>query len=156
MRMNRERIMALMWILLGLVLSAWSATFPFGSISDPGPAVLPLGCCLIFVVLGVVLLVQARDRQGASGIIRTPGLLPQGKALKRVGLTSIGMLLPAVLLERLGYVPTVFLLVLFLMRAIDPKGWKLSIFYALSCSMGSFVVFKLILKTTLPEGFFGF
>ncbi len=148
--------MALIWILLGLVLSAWSATFPLDSVSNPGPAVLPLGCGLILVVLGIILLLQTRAGKRNSNLILAPRLLQKGEPLKRVGLASAGMLLATVLLEHLGYLTTVFLLLLFLVRAIDPKSWKVAIFYALCCSVGSLLLFKLMLKTTLPGGLLGF
>jgi putative tricarboxylic transport membrane protein len=156
MYMYRDHVMAIIWILLGFVLSFWSATFPFNSASNPGPAVLPFACGLLFVALGIILLLQTRAAKGNSTLMSAARLLHKGEPLKRVGLTSAGMILAVVLLDHLGYVATVFLLLLFLLKAIESKGWKVAIFYALSCSVGSYILFKVILKTALPAGILGF
>jgi predicted branched-subunit amino acid permease len=66
------------------------------------------------------------------------------------------MLLSAILLEPLGFFLTVFFLILFLMRAIQPQKWSAAVLYALVCAGGALIVFKVLLKTQLPGGFLGF
>ena len=148
--------MAVVWILLGLTISIWSATFPMGGVKDPGPALLPLACGLILMLLGVILLVQKKgEKADSSG--KPPGpLLPGGAAGRRVALTLGGMLLSAIFFMPLGFVLTVFLLILFLMRTIEPQRWKVTILYAFVSAAGSFVVFKVLLKSQLPSGLLGF
>ncbi|OGP53580.1 MAG: hypothetical protein A2162_01950 [Deltaproteobacteria bacterium RBG_13_52_11b] len=148
--------MAIFWILLGLTISIWSATFPFGGLKSPGPALLPIACGIILILLGVILLLQTRVRKSGSSAKPSGRLFPQGDAGRRVVLTLGGMLLSAILLVPLGFALTVFLLLLFLMRAIQPQTWRVAVFYAFVSASGSFIVFKVLLKSQLPSGFLGF
>jgi hypothetical protein len=153
---ERDLVMGIFWILLGLIISIWSATFPFGGLKDPGPAFLPLACGLILISLGLILLLDARVGKIDSSGEPAEQLLPQGAAGMRVKLTLGGMLLSAILLEPLGFFLTVFFLILFLMRAIQPQKWSAAVFYSFVYAGGALVVFKVLLKTQLPGGFLGF
>lgn len=74
----------------------------------------------------------------------------------RVVFCLCGMALSAVLFEAFGFVLSMFLMILFMMRTIDPQKWKTSLFYSLISALGSFFVFRILLKTQLPSGFLGF
>jgi putative tricarboxylic transport membrane protein len=154
---NRDRSMATIWILLGLIISIWSSTFPFGTWDDPGPAFFPLGCGFILIALGSVLFFLAGKR-GQDVAAKSPEpLLPGGAAGKRVYFGLGGILLSAALFETLGFVVTCFLMILFLIRITDPKRkWSYALFYSVVSALVSYVVFKLLLKTELPAGFLGF
>lgn len=153
---QRDTVMAIFWILLGLMISIWSATFPFGELKSPGPALLPLALGLILILLGGILFFQAIIRKGGTSPTALPPIIPVGAAFKRVVFTLGGLLLSFIFLEHLGFILTTFFLILFLMRAIDPQKWKLALFYALVSALGSFVLFQVLLKTQLPRGFLGF
>jgi hypothetical protein len=153
---EKDPVMSIVWIMLGLVISIWSATFPFGGLKAPGPAFLPLACGLILIILGLILLLNARVGKTDSTVKPSEQLFPQGAAGLRVTLTLGGLLLSAILLEPLGFFLTVFFLILFLMRAVQPQKWSAAVLYALVCAGGALVVFKVLLKTQLPGGFLGF
>ena len=148
--------MAIFWILLGLTISIWSATFPFGGREAPGPGFLPLALGLILILLGSILFVQRITQKGIISSSALVPLIPVGAAFKRVAFTLGGMLLSAAFLEYLGFIVTVFFLILFLMRAIQPRKWKVALFYALVSAFSSFVIFQVLLKTPLPRGLLGF
>jgi hypothetical protein len=42
------------------------------------------------------------------------------------------------------------------MRTIQPQKWNVTIVYAFLSAAGSFVVFKVLLKSQLPSGLLGF
>lgn len=148
--------MAVFWVLLGMTISIWSATFPLGGVKGPGPALLPLACGLILILLGVILFVQKKEQKTDSSVEPPRPLFPHGAAGRRVAFTLGGMLLSAILFMPLGFTLTVFLLILFLMRTIQPQTWKVTILYAFLSAAGSYVVFKLLLKSQLPSGVLGF
>ncbi len=83
-------------------------------------------------------------------------LIPNGAAFKRVALSLGGMLLSAVLFEFLGFVLTFFCLIIFLIRAIQPEKWRVDILYTLAFTLGAYMLFHVLLKTTLPTGILGF
>ena len=153
---KKDSSMAIFWILLGLTISIWSSRFPFGGLAHPGPAYFPLGTGLAITVLGVIMLFHAGRGGKSSSSDRSDPLIPQRAAVKRVGFCLCGMALSAVLFEPLGFVLSMFFMILFMMRTIDPQKWKTSLFYSLVSALGSFFVFKVLLKTQLPSGFLGF
>ncbi len=152
---KRETLTAFCWIILGFVISIWSATFPFGRWDAPGPAVLPFACGLVLILLGSLPFFRVR-RKRKEKPSETPSLLPRGVALTRVVLSISGMLLAAVLFQFIGYTITVFCLILSLMRVNEPERWKSDLFYAFVFTLGSYMLFQVLLKVPLPLGFLGF
>lgn len=153
---KRDTIMAIFWILLGLTISIWSATFPSGGWEAPGPGFLPLTLGLILILLGSILFVQRIKQKGIISSGAAVPLIPVGAAFKRVAFTLGALLLSTAFLEYLGFILTVFFLILFLIQVIQPRKWRVAVFYALISSLSSFVIFQLLLKTPLPGGFLGF
>ena len=147
--------MGVVWILLGTIISIWSSTFPFGGLESPGPGYLPFVLGVVLVILGIILLSTAMLQ--AEGVSRKPvkPLIPAGSGLTRIVLTLGSMALSAAVFESLGFVLTAFFLILFLTRTVRPQKWRVAIFYAFVTALSSFIVFRLLLKTSLPEGIMG-
>jgi hypothetical protein len=59
-------------------------------------------------------------------------------------------------IERLGYRLTVLLVVGFLVKLVEQRGWILSLSFAGALSFGSFFLFYTVLRVPLPHGPFGF
>jgi putative tricarboxylic transport membrane protein len=152
---KRGLITAGFWILLGILISIWSSTFPFGSLENQGPAIFPLGSGLALILLGSILLLQ-EVKQADQKVVQASPLMPSGRAGMRVGLSLAGMLLAAIFFDLLGFMLTVFCLMLFLMRVSQPSTWKVDLFYSMVFTVGSYLLFRVILKTTLPKGLIGF
>jgi putative tricarboxylic transport membrane protein len=155
---KRDVVTPICWVILGFIISIWSATFPFGSLESPGPAFFPLAAGLILIFLGSILFFQARARKQDEGkpMESFVPLIPRGAAFKRVAWSLGGMFLSAVLLEFLGFVLTFFCLIIFLIRAIQPEKWRADILYTLAFTLGAYLLFQVLLKTTLPTGILGF
>ena len=152
---KKDSIMAVFWILLGLTISIWSSRFPFGGLAHPGPAYFPLGTGLAITAFGVIMFFQARRGEKVNPSRSPEPLVSHRAAVVRVVLCLCGMVLSAVLFETLGFVLTMFLMILFMMRTIAPQKWKTSLFYSLMSALGSFFIFKVLLKTQLPSGILG-
>jgi putative tricarboxylic transport membrane protein len=150
-----DSIAAIFWVVLGSAISIWSSTFPFGTWEDIGPALLPLVCGLVLLFFGMVLLFQAWRRNQGDTMPHRP-ILPQGRAFTRVVLSLAGLLGSAVLFDFLGFNLTLFLLILFLMKTMQPLAWRVALFYAVVFTLGSYLLFYVLLKVTLPHGFLNF
>ncbi|MFC1816160.1 tripartite tricarboxylate transporter TctB family protein [Thermodesulfobacteriota bacterium] len=153
---KRDLYTAACWVILGVVISIWSATFPFGTWNAVGPAVLPFGCGLILILLGSGLFFQIWKKNEEEPKEALVPLIPYGAAFRRVAITIGSMFLAAVLFEFLGFVLTVFTLTIFLLRGVQPKKWEVDIFYAFVYTAGCYILFRVLFKTTLPRGFIGF
>lgn len=140
-------------MVVGAVIVGWSATFPFGSLKAPGPGLLPFACGVTLVVLGAVLLVQARRVVTAPPAV---SLFTDRAALGRMVATLAAMVVAAVLIERVGFTTTVFALTLFLLRAVARLPWRASIGYAVVAAAACLIVFQRLLGVELPRGWMGF
>jgi len=153
---NRDTITAIFWTVLGVTIAVWSSTFPFGNLEDPGPAYFPAALGLIIAVIGILLLVREKKAEKPKTLRPLEPRVSHGPAVRRVVLYLAAMALSAVLFEVLGFVLTMFLMILFMMRTIAPQGWRTALFYSLISALGSLFVFRILLKTQLPGGFLGF
>jgi len=152
---QRDSIVAIFWIVLGFIISVWSATFPLGSWESIGPGILPMACGLALILFGMILLLQSRKQEGRPPKSTVP-ILPYGAAFTRVALSLGGLFLSAVVFDLLGFVLTLSLLILFLMQVIQPFKWRAAIFLAFAMTLSSHFFFSTLLKVTLPRGFLGF
>ena len=59
-------------------------------------------------------------------------------------------------IERLGYRLTLVLLLSFLLKIVERRGWLLSASLAFVLAFGSFFLFYTLLRVPLPQGPFGF
>jgi hypothetical protein len=66
------------------------------------------------------------------------------------------MFLAAVLLDKVGFILTIFCLVLLLLRTVEPRRWRTDLFYVVTFTIGSFFLFQVLLKVALPRGVLGF
>ncbi len=148
--------MAIFWTVLGVTITIWSSTFPFGNLEDPGPAYFPVALGLIIAVIGILLLIRARRAEEAKVSRPVEPPVSRRGAVRRVVFYMAGMTLSAVLFEVLGFVLTMFFMILFMMRTIAPQGWRTALFCSLISALGSLFVFRILLKTQLPGGFWGF
>ena len=150
---KRECTVALCWVIIGLVVSIWSWTFPFGTWEAVGPAVLPFGCGLILILLGSIFFFQVWKQNGGEVKEALAPLIPRGAAFRRVAISVGGMLLSGALIGFLGFLLTVFSLTLFLLRGVQPKRWGGDAFYALVFTGGCYVLFQSYSKQHFPRVF---
>jgi hypothetical protein len=153
---RRDTVTAICWVILGLIISIWSATFPFGSLGNIGPGWFPFSCGLILILLGSILFFQDRKRKKGEPMETFIPLIPHGEAFNRFALSLGGMLLSALLFDFLGFVLTMFCLNLLMIRAVEPKKWTDTLFYTLIFTLSSYMLFQFLLKTNLPRGVLGF
>ena len=58
-------------------------------------------------------------------------------------------------LEWLGFIVSTFALILFLLKAIEHKGWRLAVTTALLTAAVSYAFFGIALRAALPRGILG-
>jgi hypothetical protein len=154
---KQDAVMAIIWVILGFVILIWSATFPFGNAKAMGPAIFPFACGLTLVFLGGMLFFKSMRQTLGKAKEMSVSLIPHREAFRRVYLSFGGMLASALLFEVLGFTLTMFCQILVLMIVVTPQQrCKINFFYATVFTLGSYMLFKVFLKTTLPVGAVGF
>lgn len=141
---RRESLVALFALAFGVAVVVAASRLPFGGIHNPGPGFFPWLLGLVFVLLSLVLLAHA---------VLAPVAVTESPA----GVLNVLWLLAALavyvaILDPVGYPIATFLLVLFMLRVLEPQRWSLALVLAVFAAGGSYVLFALWLSVPLPPG----
>jgi putative tricarboxylic transport membrane protein len=141
---RRDAIAAAATLALGAGATGAASQLPFGGLRNPGPGFFPWWLGVVLVFLGAVLLVQAiRGAAGAAGGATRPG---------KIVLLLAALVVYVVILDAVGYAIATFLLVVFMVRALEPQRWAVALTLAVLAAGGSYVLFALWLGVPLPAG----
>lgn len=146
--MTTDRVSAGLLALFALFVILESRYLPLGTFRHPGPAYVPVLLASLLLIFTVLL-------------IFTAGRAPKVSSLRwtewRHALAIFAACVFAVFaIERLGYRLTMFLVLAFLLKLVEKRGWTLSIAFSLSLSFGSYFLFYTLLRVPLPQGALGF
>jgi hypothetical protein len=130
------------------LFAAWvireSQKLPLGTLRQPGPSFFPLLLALLLLIFGVAIAATG----GRAQSFRSVGW----KEVPHACGILAACIFSALALERLGYRLTVFLVLLFLLKVVERKGWLPTASFALALSFGSFYLFYTLLRVPLPIG----
>jgi putative tricarboxylic transport membrane protein len=125
-----------------------SVRLELGTFHNPGPGFLSFWSALILGVLSVILVSLSFFKEGIA--------VGRQKSLLSVALVTLSLFGFVFLLNTLGFVISTLLFISFLLKIVEGKRWLFSFGVACLTVLGSFILFQLLLKTQLPQGFFGF
>jgi hypothetical protein len=146
--MTTDRVSGTVLALFALFVIWESRRLPLGTFRQPGPAFVPLVLASLLLILALVLALTANRAPLFSSITWTEW---------RHALAILAASVFAIFaIERLGYRLTVLLMLGFLVKVVEKRGWLVSLAFALSFSFGSYFLFYTILRVPLPEGPLGF
>src|SRR5262245_23357385 len=139
-------ITSILFLMLALGAFFMSMKLPFGRISAPAAGFFPAVLAVLLALTSLFAFLQALrgNHDGAA----------QAEPLKwKKILLTLGLLLVfGLVFERLGYLLSTFLFIIFLLRAVERQSWRLALSVALAASLLSYSVFGLLLGTPLPAG----
>lgn len=141
---------ALFWVALGILVCYGASQLGLGSVTEPGSGFIFFWSGLILVILSLIAL--AESLRSSEEIAQETG----GVNWAKIGLVLLALVLYAFFFERLGFVATTFVLLMFLLRWIERITWARSLGVASAAALGSFAIFELWLNIRLPKGIFGF
>jgi len=133
------------------LFAAWviweSRKLPLGTLRQPGPSFFPLLLALLLLLFGLAIAATGGRAERLRSLRLTE--LPHAAGILAACIFS------ALSLERLGYRPTVFLVLFFLLKVVEKKSWPITALFALAVSFGSFYLFYTLLRVPLPIGPWG-
>ena len=123
-----------------------SMNLRFGSVSAPAPGFFPAVLAALLGVASLLAFVEGlrSGDQDANG---------ERPSWKKIVSTVAALFVFAIVFERLGYLVATFLFIVFLLRAVERRGWGSAVAVAFSASLLTYVVFGLLLGSPLPAGF---
>ncbi len=146
------------WSGLALILLAagmiWAALgLPYGDIHKPGPGFFPLWLGVILGGMSIGFFVQATLTTRSAQTLRN--ILEEDVHWGKVLLVLVSLILYAFLMDYIGFLLVTLLLMVVLLRFIEPQPWTVVIGWALVGSVGSYLIFEVWMKLRLPKGFLG-
>jgi len=142
---KRDVAVASLAVAFGAAAAFESARLPFGTIHNPGEGFFPWWASVTAVLLATILLIQALNSRSSSA-------RDESRRLVKVIVLLVILAAYTFLLDPLGYPICTFLLVLFMLRVLDPQRWRVALSIAVLTAAGSYVVFAVWLSVPLPRG----
>ena len=147
-----QQILNALWIALGASIAVYSYRLGVWQSGGPATGFMPLSAGILICGLGTLQFLQGTRGQGDA---EPASFFPDRAALRRVVSVIAALVTVALLMERLGFLLTAFLTVLFLLTVIELRGWLSTIVIALAASTGVWWLFTR-LDVVLPRGPWGF
>lgn len=155
-RVNRHFtvLMLVALLIVGIGYTVYALTYELGSISRPGPGLVPLAIGVALVLVTAAVLVGRRDGETPHAPHAEEDEPGAGGSAVRTFLFTFVLVLFAVLLPVLGYaVAAMGLLVATLLLFRERSMWQVAAF-AFGLTGVSYVVFEILLAVPLPSGVF--
>jgi putative tricarboxylic transport membrane protein len=122
-----------------------------GGVSDPGPGFTIFLAAAVLGLLSLVLVLSSLLRK-ESAVERATDSIRWGK----IGLILLSLVVYGLVLRKLGFVLSTFLLVAFFLKVFERKSWCVALLCGAGMALGTYAVFEWWLQARLPVGFGGF
>ena len=150
LNLSYQTIPIVFWIALSIFAMAHAYTLGFEELHDPGPGLMPFLLGLLLFITSFYLLISSLLKPGDGDTDEKD----EPHASVRIITLVIGSLLAyALLLERLGFPVTTFLLLTLLFRAAGTKRWRSALIASALTVLLTYGLFT-FLGIRFPIGFF--
>ncbi|HEX5605664.1 MAG TPA: tripartite tricarboxylate transporter TctB family protein [Candidatus Binatia bacterium] len=146
--MTTDRLSAGVLALFALFVMWESRQLPLGTFRHPGPAYVPVLLASLLLLFAIFILFTASRAPKLSSLQWTEWR--HALAIFACSVFSVFAI------ERLGYRLTMLLMLAFLVKLVEKRGWIVSLIFSFSLSWGSYFLFYTLLRVPLPQGPLGF
>jgi putative tricarboxylic transport membrane protein len=147
-----DMLVAVIFIALGGVILQQIATkLPLMRFGQVGPGMLPFGVAAIFIVMGLLIIVQNLRGAAATSGGHMPNLREGGRVIALIALV-VGA---TILMPYLGTVTALALFILVETRFLEGRRWPVAVAAAVLVPLFIYVSFEALLGVPLPKGMLG-
>lgn len=143
---------SLFWLLLSIAVCVESVRLGVGTLVSPGMGFLAFGASGLLAMLSALLFIRASLQRGDLPNI----FLFKGKAWGTVVCVFLVLVLYSILLPRLGYLLSTFLLLGFFFFLLERKRVLLAVLSSLLVTLITYLFFSKLLYCQFPDGILGF
>ena len=143
-----------LFLLVVAALICWGSTrMPYGSLHNPGPGFFPLWLGIILGAMAVALIAESSVHADEGKNMRE--IVREDVRWRNVFLVLGALVLYGGLLDVIGFLIGTFLLMILLLRYVEPQAWRAVIGWALGGTVGAYAIFEIWMKLRLPKGILG-
>jgi putative tricarboxylic transport membrane protein len=146
---QRDRLTSLFWAGVGLYIAYEGYQLKLGTLGSPNCGFFIFWTGVVLTGLSLLLFFQTllrpkevEDRQG----------LWEGARWSKGAKMMVALLLYAFVFRWLGFILSTFLLLLFLLKGLEPQKWHVAIALAVATTAVCYVVFGVFLELQFPPG----
>lgn len=150
----RDVISSLIWMAVGAIFCIGSLDFGFSRMGTIGGGFFPFVAGSVLICLSLFVLVTALSGKNEEEPAKEP-FLPERDSLKKLLSAFLALLAYVLVLQYLGFVPTTFLFMVFLLRFIEPQRWIVALGAGVLTTGAAHLIFNVWLKVQMPRGFLG-
>jgi putative tricarboxylic transport membrane protein len=133
---------------IGISLAFSAYRLRLGELRSPGPGLMPFLWGISLFACSLPILIRALWRKYEQ---RHENVW-SGVAFKRLIVVVVSLLSYTLILEKIGFAVSTFLLLLLLFKAIGSRKWSFSLIASVLTVAVSYFVFVILLKVELPLG----
>lgn len=137
--MERSLIPIVFWILLSLFIMFFSHNIGLGEFRSPGPGLMPFLVGLFLLFISLYALIRSLLRR--TGKEKTLNSEESKFHFRKIVLVLLLLLAYALLLEKIGYLITAFLMLVFLFRTAGSRGWRFVLIISSVTTLVTYVFF---------------
>jgi putative tricarboxylic transport membrane protein len=146
---NPDQLSSLFWLIVGVGISAGSVKYGVGNFLSPGAGFITFFAGIVLSLLSVLLFIFSLIRREPRQSIRS---LWEGLAFGKVIYVIVLLMLYALTLQFLGFLPATLILLFFLFRIKGTYSPLTVVVLSLVISLGAYLVFQVWLQVQLPKG----
>ncbi len=148
MTLRADHVAGAVFVAFGVLVIAQSGDLPFGDLAMPGAGFMPRLIAVLTIVLGLTLVVRARESAPFATVNWSDG--------KHAAMVLLITGVAIALYEWLGFMITMLLMMLGLLVIIERRNIVRAAIFSGAVVVVTFIAFEYVLKTPLAEGPFGF
>jgi hypothetical protein len=146
--LTTDRVSGAVLVLFAFLVILASRDYPLGTFRVPGPAFVPTLLAALLLIFGVLLVFTSSRAARLSSI--------SWIEWRHAAAILAACVFAVFATERLGYRLTVLLILVFLIKFVERRGWAQTLLFAFGLAFGSFYLFYTLLRVPLPAGPLGF
>ena len=144
-----DRISSLFSIGLAFVICLESIRIGPGALSNPGPGFVPLICGLVMGIIGLIVFISTYKSSPLEGKVALWG--PDTRWRDMI-LTTISLIIYALLIDFLGFHLITLLWMIFICRWVGSMGWMTTFLISAVTIISSYLIFSYYLGIRFPLG----
>ncbi len=152
--MKSDQVSSLFWMAVGLIAVLGALRLGVGTLEEPASGFFAFSAgCFVCLLASIVFFRATFLRQGF--LVSLPAIW-QGSKWERPLVVILVMAVYILVLERIGFFLSSFLLIFVILKYVEKISWRRSILIPAATLAAAYFVFIFFLKASLPKGILGF